>query len=237
MGRPHVHAIIPAAGTGSRLGGADEPPKQYRELLGRPMLQWALERVCDHPGVAGVTVALAPGDSTFATLPLSLACPLYQVDGGDSRARSVLNAVHHARREAGAEWALVHDAARPCLDRTALDRLLEAGLAHEHGALLAMPVADTLKRAAGDPPVVAATVDRDGLWAAQTPQLFPAAALEQALEEQLAAGAAPTDEAGAMEAMGWRPRLVTGSAANLKVTWPGDEHLAETLLRGAAVSS
>ena len=121
----------------------------------------------------------------------------------------------------------MHDAARPCLERDALDRLLDAGLASDQGAILALPVADTLKRAgAGDPPLIGETVDREGLWAAQTPQLFPAATLQSALEASLARGDAPTDEAGAMEAAGYRPRLVRGSPRNLKVTWPGDLSMA-----------
>lgn len=225
-----MHAIVPAAGLGSRLGGT---PKQYQAILGRPLLQWAVERVCDHPQVAGVTVALAPGDTHFDTLTFAPSLALDRVDGGESRAQSVFNAVRHARRSKGADWVLVHDAARPCLDPASLAELIRAGLAHEHGALLAIPVSDTLKRGVGAPPVISVTVEREGLWAAQTPQLVPAEALEEALAGKLQSGAAPTDEAGAMEAMGWQPLLVPGTPGNIKVTWPSDLALAEAVLRDA----
>ena len=232
MARPRVHAIVPAAGAGRRMERSDAPPKQYRRLLGRAMLQWAVERVSAHPDVAAVTVAVAPDDDAFDQLRFVLPCPVDRVAGGATRAHSVRNAVRHARKTTKAEWVLVHDAARPCLGPAELARLMSAGLDGEQGALLALPVGDTLKRGEGAPPHVVDTVDRDGLWAAQTPQLFPASALLRALDERIAAGAPPTDEAGAMEAAGYRPRLVPGSSMNLKVTWPEDLLLAELILTG-----
>ena len=154
-----VHAIIPAAGSGQRMGTADGP-KQYQPLLGRPLLAWTLDRFLSHPGVRGVTAVLASDDDRFATLDLS--GPVDWVTGGATRAESVLAGVRHARERHAAEWVLVHDAARPCLERDALDRLLDAGLASDQGAILALPVADTLKRAgAGDPPLIDETVDRE----------------------------------------------------------------------------
>jgi 2-C-methyl-D-erythritol 4-phosphate cytidylyltransferase len=235
MARHRVHAIVPAAGAGRRMAQTGAPPKQYRRLHGRPMLQWSVERACAHPDVAAVTVAIAADDDGFEAIRFELPCPVDHVEGGETRAQSVLNAVRHVRATTGAEWVLVHDAARPCLGPIELGALITA--AHstdqgaEHGALLALPVGDTLKRGDGEPPQVIETVDREGLWAAQTPQLFPTEALSRALEARLAADAPPTDEAGAMEAAGYRPRLVMGSGTNLKVTWPGDMELAAAILQ------
>lgn len=231
MASPRIHAIVPAAGEGLRLGSGAGTPKQYRPLLGKPMVQWTVERLARHPAVAGVTVALAPGDATFGALPLAGGERVTTVTGGGTRAESVLRALVRAQ-ELGAEWALVHDAARPCLGAEELDRLIDAGLESAHGAILALPVSDTLKRSdGGEPPRITGTRDRSGLWAAQTPQLFPAGALRTALEAALEAGGAPTDEAGAMEAQGFAPLLVTGATTNIKVTWPGDLAVAEALLQ------
>ena len=223
-----LHVVIPAAGRGERMG-PDQLPKQYQPLLGRPMLAWILDCFLHHPQVAAITVALASRDPHFDQL--AAADQVQRVTGGDSRARSVLHGIA-AARASGADWVLVHDAARPCLDQASLERLLAARAQSAHGAILALPVADTLKQSNGaTPPAIAQTRSRSGLWAAQTPQLFPAALLETALQEALARGDAPTDEAGAMEAGGYEPLLVRGSPRNIKVTWPEDLLLAETLLR------
>lgn len=177
----------------------------------------------------------APGDLHFARMKLQFRCPVDRVDGGASRARSVLNGLRHVGRHHAADWILVHDAARPCLSAASLDRLLEQGLAHADGAILAMPVRDTLKRrnAAGH---IEATVDRSSLWAAQTPQLFPLEALTRALRNCLEQGVEPTDEAAAMETRGAHPLLVPGSAANIKITWPQDLAVAEAWLVNQATS-
>ena len=126
-------------------------------------------------------------------------------------------------------WVLVHDAARPCLSADCLARLLESGLQHRDGAILAVPVRDTLKRS-DEADRISETVEREKLWAAQTPQLFPLDVLATALEQCLDSGDPPTDEAGAMEAAGARPRLVMGSTANIKITWPDDIAIAEAWL-------
>ncbi len=238
MNTPRIHAIVPAAGAGRRMavdtGKSAEKPKQYQLLLGRPLLEWAVNSLCTHPLVGAVTVALAPGDTDFMNLRFSGNTPVDWAAGGASRAHSVRNALQHVAQTSGAEWVLVHDAARPCLDRAALDRLLAEGMSGDDGAILAVPVSDTLKRSAGgEEPVIESTVDREGLWAAQTPQLFRAVRLAAALDARLAANLPPTDEAGAMEAAGARPRLVRGAMTNLKVTWPGDLALAEAILRQA----
>lgn len=228
---PRIHALLPAAGRGERLGG--KLPKQYLELAGRPLLAHALLALGMHPAVEDLTVAVAGGDDRFEALRAELAgelpVPLQQVPGGATRAESVLNGLRRLDRGREDAWVLVHDAARPCLEMDAIDRLLAEGLEHRDGAILAVPVRDTLKRE-GPGRCIAETIDRTGAWAAQTPQLFPVGELRRALESMLEAGVAPTDEASAMEWAGARPRLVRGSARNIKVTWPEDLEIAALCL-------
>lgn len=231
-------AVIPAAGVGRRMGGGC--PKQYLELLGRPVIAWTLERLLAHPRVSGAVVALAPEDPYWGGVEHGAQKPVYRADGGAERSDSVLAALRRLARVAGAEdRVLVHDAVRPCLGAAELDRLLAEGGEAADGALLATPVRDTLKRGEagqGGGPAVAATVDRSGLWQAQTPQLFPLGQLTAALEEALESGAAVTDEAQAVERHGGRPRLVSGDPANLKITQPADLALAAAILRAQSAA-
>lgn len=227
-------ALLPAAGTGSRLGGA--LPKQYLPLHGRPLLWHAVQPLCAHPAIRRVYVVLAADDVHFGQHDWSAFGDQLRVlrCGGATRARTVCNGLRAMATEVqAADWVLVHDAARPCLDAAALERLLEALRGEAVGALLALPVADTLKRADAQGRV-AATQERDGLWQAQTPQAFRHGALLAALD---AAGVDPTDEAGALEGSGHAPRLVRGSPANLKVTWPGDLELAAAVLQARAATA
>jgi len=222
-------ALIPAAGSGTRLAAGS--PKQYLSLAGRPMLWHAIRALCV-PQVAAVFVVLGAKDEQFAREDWSAfegtLNPLYC--GGETRRDSVLNGLIAVRGTVEADdWVLVHDAARPCLPRTDLQRLLEEGGADAIGAILALPVADTVKSAGKDEAGVqriAATQDRSQLWLAQTPQLFRAGLLAQALS----AAPGATDEAAAIEKMGLRPRLVLGSRQNLKVTYPEDVAIAQAIL-------
>lgn len=225
-----VHALIPAAGRSVRFGGTTL--KQYAHLHGQPVIAHSIEALRRHPAISSVTVALAPDDGIFAELVRPAFPDVHTVVGGDSRAESVRNGVEAIlQREPDCEWVLVHDAARPCLPRTALQRLLDAGLASAQGAILAVPVHDTLKRADADG-CIQRTVDRERLWAAQTPQLFRGKELAANLRAALAVGESPTDEAAAMERAGLHPLLVEGSLRNLKITGAEDLSLAEFLLRG-----
>ena len=223
-----VWAVVPAAGSGSRFGGA--LPKQYLPVFGRPLLRHTLERLAAHPQVAGIVVALAAGDPHWPGWEQLAGKPVQRCTGGSERAASVLAGLHALGPQVRAQdWVLVHDAARPCLRHDDLDRLLAHGCAHEVGALLAAPVRDTLKRAdAGG--CVAATEPRERLWRALTPQLFRRGLLTRALEGALAAGASITDEASAVERLGLAPLLVEGAADNIKVTEPADLALAEFVL-------
>ncbi len=219
-----MFTLIPAAGSGSR--SAATQPKQYALLAGRPMLWHAIRAVCVPP-VETVFVVLAPGDTAFAEHDWSAFGDRLEAlyCGGESRRDWVYTARLPAQLLAD-DWVLVHDAARPCLPERDLKALIAACELDEVGGLLALPVADTVKR--GSEGRVAKTEDRSALWLAQTPQMFRAGVLMQALQR---ARGPVTDEAAALEQMGLQPRLVPGSRENLKVTWPEDFAIAEALLR------
>jgi 2-C-methyl-D-erythritol 4-phosphate cytidylyltransferase len=224
-------ALIPAAGSGSRMG--NELPKQYLRLAGRPMIYHALKTLCDSSRITSVFVILAPTDrewmqydwSEFSDKLVVIEC------GGTTRAETVLNGLKAAGEVPAMEiddWVLVHDAARPCLSNGQLDKLMDELADDEVGGLLAVPVADTLKRSdAGGR--VERTESRENLWQAQTPQMFRHRLLVEALSR--AGGMTMTDDAGAVEALGLKPKLVLSDARNLKVTYPQDLALAELILK------
>lgn len=217
--------VVPAAGRGRRLGA--ERPKQHLPLAGDTVLHHCLRRLCAALRPRGVVVVLAEDDPWAP--PPDLAA-VERVAGGAERVHSVYNAVCAlAGRAADEDWVWVHDAARPALPAAAVQRLLAALEDEPVGALLAVPVHDTLKRA-DDGGRVAATEDRRGLWRAQTPQVFRRRLLHEALAAALAAGELVTDEAAAVERLGLRPRLVPGDPANLKITTAEDLALAEWYL-------
>jgi len=228
MNQPHprLWAAMPAAGTGSRFG--NERAKQYADLLGRPMLQWSLDPLLARDDIAGVMVAVDAVDPSWeACRPDS--GKIRDTVGGATRSASVLAALRALSEEADpTDWVLVHDAARPCLHPSDLERLVAEVTRHNVGGLLAVPVTDTIKRALDG--LVVATIARSGLWRALTPQMFPLGRLLEALAGARDAGAQTTDEAAAMELAGYRPRLVQGRADNIKVTVPEDLRLAATIL-------
>lgn len=215
-------AIVPAAGIGSRMGA--DCPKQYLQLAGKTILEHTLERLLPHPAIAQVIVALAPHDRWFEALPVAADPRIVRVEGGAERAFSVLNGLHVAQ----GEWVLVHDAARPCLTHGDLDALIATAM-NCGGAILGSRVRDTMKRSDGEGNIIA-TVEREQLWHALTPQMFPTRALKRALEEGLLLGATITDEASAMERAGFTVRMVEGRADNIKVTRPEDLSLAGLFL-------
>lgn len=227
MARSGIWAIIPAAGRGTRFGGAI--PKQYLEIAGKPLIAHALEALLSHPRIDGAIVALAVDDARWPGWSELHGKPVRRCVGGSERADSVLAALRALPEEAGDALVLVHDAARPNLRGPDIERLIAAALECGDGALLAAPVRDTLKRGGMDARIDA-TQPREGLWRALTPQAFGRAALTSALEQARAAGVIVTDEAMAMERVGARPRLVEGREDNLKVTTPTDLALLEFLL-------
>ncbi len=220
--------VVPAAGRGVRAG--EGPPKQYRLLAGRPMLQWTLERLLGHGATSGVMVALAADDHHWPGWAMFAGKPVRTCVGGDDRAASVLAGLHALAGEVAADdFVLVHDAARPCLRHVELDALLTRGSEHSVGALLALPVSDTLKQANADGDSIG-TLPRDNAWRALTPQMFRRGELIAAIESGQAAGATLTDEASAFERLGRYPLLVAGDPRNLKVTTSGDFGLAQAIL-------
>ncbi|HMK13901.1 MAG TPA: 2-C-methyl-D-erythritol 4-phosphate cytidylyltransferase [Burkholderiales bacterium] len=223
------YALVPAAGTGERLGG--QTPKQYLPLNGKPMLFYSVQRLCASPRIKRVYVVLARGEKwfsqhdwkAFAGKLTAFYC------GGETRASSVLNGLVAAKAEIGADdWVLVHDAARPCLSTELLDKLLDELGGDSVGGLLALPVADTLKRA-DRAERVQHTEPRENLWQAQTPQMFRYGTLTRALQEMR--NREVTDEARAIEGLGLHPKLVVSDARNLKVTHAQDLPLAELILK------
>jgi 2-C-methyl-D-erythritol 4-phosphate cytidylyltransferase len=218
-------ALVPAAGGGSRMGA--EIPKQYLPLAGKPLIRHAVEKLCAVPQIDRVFVVLAPDDEFWPEAEFEdLAAKLRVLRcGGATRAESVANGLRSmAGIAADDDWVLVHDAARPCLTAAHVETLIRTVGNDMVGGILAVPVADTLKREAYGR--VAATVARDKIWQAQTPQMFRHGLLAKAL----AAAPGVTDEAGAIEALGLKPKLVAADATNLKVTYPLDLQLAGWIL-------
>ncbi|HTU68530.1 MAG TPA: 2-C-methyl-D-erythritol 4-phosphate cytidylyltransferase [Steroidobacteraceae bacterium] len=223
--------VIPAAGSGRRFSSS--VPKQYAALLTSTVIEHSLAPFEADPDCVGIVVVVSPGDATWPTIAARRSRLIETAPGGAERVHSVRAGLaalaKHARED---DWILVHDAARPCFAPADLAALKRELAAHEVGGLLAIPLADTLKRAANaaDPPTVDATIERAGLWRAATPQAFRHGHLARALDAALAAGRIPTDEAQAIEWAGFRPRLVAGRADNIKVTTADDLALAAAIL-------
>jgi 2-C-methyl-D-erythritol 4-phosphate cytidylyltransferase len=215
--------VVPAGGRGHRMG-SDGPRKQYLELAGEPILLRSLRVFLEHPAFQWIVVALPADD--MPSPPLFLPQGVTVVAGGSTRGDSVrfgLDAVPES-----AEIILIHDAARPLVTRQTVDRVL-AVAATGVGAVAAVPVADTLKRVDGAHRVLE-TVDRAGLWQAQTPQGFPRRMVVDAYRRAAEEIVTATDDAALVEHYGGQVVVVAGDARNLKVTRPQDLELAETLL-------
>lgn len=230
MTSPRYFALIPAAGVGARM--AAHCPKQYLPLNGKPMLKHVLETFAAATAIAHTYVVVSKDD---AYIDDALTRAQQFVDritvirnGGATRHQTVLNGLQTMREQiADDDWVLVHDAARPGLTTGLIDRLTATVGGDPVGGLLALPVVDTLKRCDVNGRAQA-TVPRDELWAAQTPQMFRYAVLRHALEQAVSV----TDEASAIEALGMKPKLIEGSPRNFKVTLPHDVALAELYLKG-----
>jgi 2-C-methyl-D-erythritol 4-phosphate cytidylyltransferase len=222
-------AVVPAAGSGARMGSGT--PKQYLSLAGQPILQHTLAAMLGWNFLDGIVVALAEGDQRWPLLDAAADARVTAVAGGAERADSVLAGLRNlASRAAPNDWVLVHDAARPCVSAASIAALRETLAEDPVGGLLALPVSETVKRGDAESRVLE-TVDRSGLWLAQTPQMFRFGLLHDALVAALAGGGSITDEAAAVELAGHRPRLVAGEPGNIKITHPRDLALAEALLK------
>lgn len=225
-------ALIPAAGVGSRFGAST--PKQYATINQQPVLQHTINLFAQNPRIAQIAIIVSPQDEWFnASITQPENAAVYRV-GGDTRAQTIANGLQILLAQnliTEQDTILVHDAARCCLPQSALNRLLDAleNDTHGHGAMLAIPVADTLKRQTPNEPRIAETVPRQGLWQAQTPQAFQAALLRRALFQ--ADLSQITDDASAIELLGLQPLLVEGDSRNIKLTRPDDAALVAWFLQ------
>ena len=220
-------ALIPAAGIGARFGA--DKPKQYVEIGGKTVLEYTVCIFQNHPSIDMTVVVVSPEDVLADGFQTAFAGVEVWKIGGRTRAETVRNGVAKLLETglaAETDNILVHDAARCCLPSEALTRLIEQAGNVEQGGILAIPVADTIKRAEGGQ--ISATVERTSLWQAQTPQLFQAGLLHRALAAENSDGV--TDEASAVEKLGIRPLLVQGDVRNLKLTQPQDAYIVRLLL-------
>jgi len=224
------HAVIPAAGAGSRMGV--DIPKQYLTLAGQTVLEHSLDVLLACEQIATVILVLSANDEYWPEMQERYKDSRVEtVTGGAERCHSVLNGLEHLAGTAGVDdWVLVHDAARPCVRQQDIEMLMTRLEDHEVGGLLGVPVADTMKQVDSDS-MILKTVERDGLWRALTPQMFRLGPLRDALQQAIASGVMVTDDASAMEMAGYRARMVEGQADNIKITRPADLQLAEFYLQ------
>jgi len=220
-------AVVPAAGVGKRMGA--EIPKQYLEISGKPVLQHTLERLLAFPLLQKIVVALSPTDPYWPELPVSSDPRIAVVAGGRERADSVLaGLLGLAGIAADGDWVLVHDAARPCLRESDLHTLVKTLAKDAVGGILALPSHDTLKKVEAGK--IVQTLNRSAIWRALTPQMFRYQLLRDALSQALERGIEITDEASAVEACGFTPKVVEGRSDNIKITRPEDLALAAFFL-------
>jgi 2-C-methyl-D-erythritol 4-phosphate cytidylyltransferase len=228
MSKPRFWAIIPAAGVGRRMKA--DVPKQYLNLLGRPVILHTLERLAAVPLINGIVVVIGQDDAYWPELNIQVDKPVQVVIGGEQRVYSVFNGVESIASELNHnDWILVHDAARPCVRNADIATLMDTVSEHACGGILATPVRDTMKLANKDQSI-ATTLDRSTLWHALTPQMFRASLLFDALRAGLEYPDKMTDEASALELLGYTPLLVEGGSENIKITRPEDLALAEFIL-------
>ncbi len=224
----HYWAVIPAAGVGMRM--QTEVPKQYLNINHKTILEHTLERFCSHPKIEGVVVAISRSDNVWTTLSISSHPKIIVAEGGVERCHSVMNGLQVLSDKANSnDWVLVHDAARPCVRKLDIDRLIDSLDGHNVGGLLGLPVKDTMKRV-DDSCTVQETIEREGLWHALTPQMFRLNVLIGSLENALSKNLLVTDEAQAIELNGLQPMLVEGHPDNIKITRDSDLALAELYL-------
>ena len=222
-----------AAGRGERAGQSVDGPKQYRRIGGEPVIRHTLRTFLQHPAIAEVAVAIhADDDRLFADAAAEAASSVTTVHGGRTRQASTRLALL-ALRDKGLDAVLIHDGVRPFVDEALIDRVI-VGLSDGAGSLPALPVSDTLKRT-GQNGIVDGTVARAGLFAAQTPQGFPFAAILGAHERAFSAGREDfTDDAAIAEWAGIAVRIVEGSPDNVKLTWAKDIDMADARLAAPA---
>jgi len=222
--------IIPAAGVGSRMGV--DKPKQYIPVNGKTIIEHTLDCFLQREEIEKIIVAISSTDEYWPDLSVSKNEKVITAPGGAERYQSVLNSLHVLTDKATEnDWVLVHDAARPCLNQSVIDRLIITLRSHDIGGILALPCRDTMKRA-NSMGEIDETVERDKLWHAQTPQMFRFGKLLSAIEDAFNKNIMITDESMAMERAGYQPLLVHGQQENIKVTHKDDlQHLNSYLDR------
>jgi 2-C-methyl-D-erythritol 4-phosphate cytidylyltransferase len=220
--------VVPAAGVGNRFGG--DRPKQYQQLLGKPVIEHTLERLLELKD-AQIVVAVSPADTQWPQLSVFQSPRIQTTVGGDERADSVRLALESLQGKAEQnDWVLVHDVARPCVRVQDIKNLLAQLANHKVGGVLATPVSDTLKRVLNQPDIDS-TEDRSQLWAAQTPQMFRYGLLLESLQAAVKQQRQPTDESAAIEQLGYKPCVVEGSRDNIKITRLEDMAIAEAIMK------
>ncbi len=227
-----IWAVIPAGGTGSRMNTVI--PKQYLPVSGRAVIEHTLARICQCSSVNHVVVGIARADLNWPQLSFDHDKLTAVVEAGTERVDTVANCLQFIVEQGGeADWVLVHDAARPCIRVSDIERLLAAVIGYTDGGILALPLSDTIKRSRQNTTagVILETVSREGLWRAMTPQVFKAGELLSAIEQARLEGVSLTDEASAMELTAAQTMLVPCSPDNIKITLPQDIQFAEMILR------
>ena len=226
-------AIVPAAGIGRRFKSMI--PKQYLNICGAPVLRHSLNCLLKFEEFVKIIVVLHPEDKYWGGIDIG-SSRIETVIGGDERADSVLNALDSLAGVAeGNDWVAVHDAVRPCLSYQDLQKLISELQNEKVGGLLASPIADTLKKV-NERREVMKTVDRDQVWSAMTPQMFRYDLLKEAIIRQKKLRTPATDEAGAIEALGYKPKIVQGEKTNIKITDATDLALVEQIILSQARS-
>ena len=223
-----IWAVIPAAGIGLRCRSTI--PKQYLSLCGMPVVLHSIDRLLEIEEIEEIFVVLSPQDTFWQNL--DIAHPKLKTTlGGSERSQSVSLALKELSCKAHEEdWVLVHDAVRPCVSQSDLQKLIETIRNDDTGGLLAYPLSDTIKEV-DNSLSVRKTVAREELWSAMTPQMFKYGLLRKAYEETALAGLSVTDEASAIESLGLRPKIVQGEKANIKITHAEDMALAESIIK------
>ena len=221
--------VVPAAGIGARMEARQ--PKQYLTIADEPMIVHTLKRLASCHKVSAIVVVIAQEDERWPSIKLPLRCPLYTVIGGETRADSVMNGLAYIQQKVSDDpWVLVHDAARPCIRMSDIESLFQRCYDSDVGGILGAPVVDTIKKVTTQH-TIAKTVDRAEVWRALTPQMFRLEMLRAALLQAQQSNDGITDEASAIEAMGYQPLMIQGHADNIKVTVPDDLLIAEAILQ------
>lgn len=221
-------AVVPAAGFGQRMGS--NVPKQYLPIGDKTVLEHTVLKLLSVETIEGVLVVLAPNDSRFATLSIAKHPKVSTIIGGAERSESVLAALNSLQKKIKlSDWVLVHDAARPCVTVNSINILIDTLKVHTVGGILGVPVSDTLKQV-DNKHIIVATIDRQNLWQAQTPQMFRYGILRESLQLALSLGNEVTDEASALEMSNYQPMIVEGQRDNIKITHSEDLSLAKFIL-------